>query len=266
MRNPSLLLLAALLAVTARAATPDECLSVMSSPEGSVAGAFDSYTLALSWEPAFCEGKTAPECVSQRADRFDASNLALHGLWPNRNCDPKHFYGFCGVSEDLQKRDTPPQPSQWCGLPLPQDSRMSNATLVDLTTAMPGVASCLEHHEWLKHGTCSGMSIDDYFKTASSFVRQVAGSAFGHYLTLHAGETVDASALIGAFEASFGAGSGDKLSLSCTDVRGGKALLEVRLNLKKGLHPGSVLSSELTDTTDHGNCPPRFLLDPIPAR
>jgi ribonuclease T2 len=264
MRTPSLLLFAALLAASAHAASPDECLSVLSSADGSVAGSFDSYTLALSWEPTFCEGKPgAPECASQRSDRFDASNLALHGLWPNKNCDPKHVYVFCGVDKDEQSRDTPPQ---WCGLPLPQHPPISAAALVDLTTVMPGVASCLEHHEWLKHGTCSGMGIDDYFETAAGFVRQVAGSAFGRFLTLHAGETIDASAATAAFEASFGAGSGDKLSLNCTDVRGAKALLEVRLNLKKGLHPGSELSSELSDVKDHGNCPASFLLDPIPSR
>jgi len=41
------------------------------------------YVLAVSWQPAFCETRPRlPECRSQTADRFDATNFTLHGLWP----------------------------------------------------------------------------------------------------------------------------------------------------------------------------------------
>ena len=50
------------------------------------------YLLALSWEPSFCE--THPkktECKTLSANRYDASHLSLHGLWPqprnNAYCD-----------------------------------------------------------------------------------------------------------------------------------------------------------------------------------
>ncbi len=40
-------------------------------------------TLAITWQPAFCEGRSRlPECRSQRAGRFDTQNFTLHGLWP----------------------------------------------------------------------------------------------------------------------------------------------------------------------------------------
>ena len=227
----------------------------------NVPGQFDSYTLALSWEPAFCEGKPgATECRNQRSDRFDASNLALHGLWPDKKNDAAHEYGYCGVDEAEQALDRAPT---WCRLPEPP---LSAATRVDLTTVMPGVSSCLDHHEWSKHGSCSGMKGDDYFALAAALVQQVAGSAFGRYLTANAGKTVDASEVVAAFERSFGSGSGTKLALNCTDVHGSQALLEARLHLENPPRAASELSSMLLDAGDHGNCPSSFLLDPVPSR
>jgi ribonuclease T2 len=214
MKNPSLWLLAAALAV-----------SPLSAAAQNVAGQFDTYTLA-----------------------------------PNKNGDEAHSYGNCGVDAAQQELD---RPATWCRLPEPE---LSAATRVGLTTVMPGVASCLDHHEWSKHGTCSGMSVDDYFAFASALVQQVAHSAFGRYLTLHAGETVDASAVVAAFEKGFGAGSGAKVSLNCTDVRGSKALLEVRLRLPNPPGAASELPAMLLDAGERGNCPSSFLLDPVPPR
>ncbi len=215
----------------------------------------------MSWEPAFCEGKPgATECANQRPDRFDAANLALHGLWPDVVGDTAHCYGNCGVSAADQALDRAPT---WCQLPEPA---YSASTRVALTTVMPGIASCLDHHEWSKHGTCSGMTDDAYFALAAGLVQQVAASPFGRFLKANAGQTVDASAAVDAFEAGFGAGGGAKLSLNCTNVRGAPALLEVRLHLPKTLTPDAVLATLLLPTGDKGSCPPRFLLDPIPSR
>jgi ribonuclease T2 len=250
MKNPSLLPAALVLAVIP-----------LSAAAQNVAGQFDDYTLAMSWEPAFCEGKpAAPECASQPSGRFDTDHLALHGLWPNKDGDSAHSYGNCGVDQAQQDLDRAPT---WCRLPEPP---LSAATRVELTAVMPGVASCLDHHEWSKHGTCSGMNADDYFSLAAAIVRQVSETSFGRYLTAHAGKTVEASAVIEAFEKDFGAGSGSKLSLNCTDVRGSKALLEVRLHLPNPPGPASELTSMPLDAGDRGNCPESFLLDPIPTR
>jgi len=136
MKNPSLWLLAAVVAVPMAAAA-----------EGSVVGEFDAYTLALSWEPTFCEGKpAAPECASQSSNRFDASNLALHGLWPDRDGNASHVYGYCGADAAEQALD---RPATWCRLPEPT---LSAETRGALAAAMPGAASCLDRHEWVRHG------------------------------------------------------------------------------------------------------------------
>ena len=55
---------------------------------GGSPGQFDSYVFSLEWTAAFCEGKPGlPECANRKPDRFDAKNLALHGLWPDQNGD-----------------------------------------------------------------------------------------------------------------------------------------------------------------------------------
>ena len=52
------------------------------------------YVLAASWQPAFCAtsaGQGKAECVSQTADRFDATHFSIHGLWPD-DLDDRHIF------------------------------------------------------------------------------------------------------------------------------------------------------------------------------
>jgi ribonuclease T2 len=228
---------------------------------GPAAGQFDSYTFALSWQPAFCEGKpSAPECQSESPDRFDATNLALHGMWPNRNNDSQHTYGYCGIDAQTRRLDNA---ATWCQLPTPD---LSEGTRSALTTVMPGVASCLEHHEWTRHGSCSGLAADDYFAEAAALVQQIARTNFGRYLTAHVGQTVDTADVTAAFAQDFGSDSRGLLTLNCSSVRGASALSEVRLQLAKNLPAGADLGSLLIPTGDNGNCGSSFLLDPVPSR
>ncbi|HXT00068.1 MAG TPA: hypothetical protein VN915_05300 [Elusimicrobiota bacterium] len=267
MKNPSFWLAAAALLAAPMSAqswqngAPAIEQQVQARPPsgGHVAGQFDSYTFTMSWEPAFCEGKpNVHECQTQTSDRFDATHLALHGLWPDQNGDSAHSYGYCGIPASQQSLDRAPT---WCSLREPAYSDDTHAALL---TVMPGVNSCLDHHEWVKHGSCSGLSADAYFATAAALVQQVASSSFGRFLAAHAGRTVDAAEAVAAFEADFGAGSGSRLVMNCASVRGSSALLEVRVHLPNPL-PATELKSMLLDTGDRGNCPSSFLLDPIPS-
>jgi ribonuclease T2 len=225
-------------------------------PGGAVAGQFDSYVFSLEWTAAFCEGKSGlPEC-SGISGRFDAGNLALHGLWPDKSNDASHSYGFCGVDPRIQSLD---KGSTWCQMP---DIGLSSSVKGRLTADMPGVASCLQNHEWYKHGTCSGFTPDDYFTRASSLVEQVSRSQFGRFLTAHVGQTVNASDLLSAWEADFGAGSRDDVSLSCTKGNGADLLLDVRLHLTNALGDASDLKSLLLPVGGSGNCGDSFLIDP----
>ena len=268
MKNPSFWLAAAVLLAGPMSAggwdngapAIEQQIPVRPPSGGHVAGQFDSYTFTMSWEPTFCEGKgSIHECETLTTDRFDATHLALHGLWPDQSGDSSHSYGYCGVSAADQSRDKAPT---WCSL---REPAYSDATHAALLTVMPGVDSCLDHHEWTKHGSCSGLTADQYFATAAGLVQQVAASSFGQYLAAHAGQTVDAAAVKSAFESDFGAGSANKLVLNCTNVGGASALLEARLHLPSALPASPDLKSLILATGDRGNCPSSFLLDPIPS-
>ncbi|MCB1470594.1 MAG: ribonuclease [Rhizobiaceae bacterium] len=101
-------------------------------PSGS---GFDFYVLSLSWSPSYCEaeGRDAnrQQCAAGRPYAF-----VVHGLWP------QFERGF------------------------PQDCRsdrpdVSDITLRSLYDIMPSAG--LIRHQWRKHGSCSGLSQNDYF-------------------------------------------------------------------------------------------------------
>ena len=223
-------------------------------------GKFDSYVFALSWQPAFCESKQdKKECTSQTPDRYDAKNLVLHGLWPNKNDDKNHKYGFCNVKNSIKKLDSA---KKWCKMPAPD---LSTATKDSLAKYMPGYASCLERHEWYKHGSCSGLEADEYFTKAYQFVAKVAETNFGKYISVNVGHTIDSSILFAEFEKDFGPGSRKLVNLYCTDNQNPSMLTEVRMYLVNPLPDGGEFKDLLTQpaNSEHGNCPENIFIDPV---
>ncbi|WP_367026378.1 ribonuclease T [Methylococcus sp. ANG] len=145
-----------------------------------LAGQADAYVLALSWQPAFCELKPDnPECRVADPAAYPARNFSLHGLWPNKSgCGTG--YGFCGEVKQ-SRRD-------FCDYPPVALEPAGKAALAEV---MPGSASCLERHEWHKHGTCqTAMSSDAYFALAADLTRQFNGSGIAEFATVRIGRTV----------------------------------------------------------------------------
>src|SRR6516164_5327606 len=99
------------------------------------AGDFDYFLLTLSWAPEFCatnpNGRTSVECAPNQH-----RGLVVHGLWPQ--------YDNGKWPQDCAS--TPP---------------VASSTVDHMMPIMPGKS--LIQHEWEKHGTCSGMSVQDYF-------------------------------------------------------------------------------------------------------
>ena len=104
-------------------------------PQGS---GFDYYLLNLSWSPEFCYShQDAPECASH-------STFVLHGLWP-QNTNGSY-------------------PEKCSNAPGPVDPPAFKDIYPD---------QGLLEHEWSTHGTCSGMSADDFFATARAAYRSI---------------------------------------------------------------------------------------------
>ena len=103
-------------------------------PSDATAGAFDYFLLTLSWAPEFCaansKGSNTAEC-----DPKEHMGLVVHGLWP--------------------QYDNGKWP-QDCGGP-----SVPSSIVKQMLPIMPG--KDLIQHEWSKHGTCSALSVQDYF-------------------------------------------------------------------------------------------------------
>jgi ribonuclease T2 len=98
------------------------------APRSQTTSPFDYYLLNLSWAPEFCHNKPDnPECSGH-------FGFIVHGLWPQ--------YSRGGYPEN-------------CG----QQPGLSNPSI--MLDIMPDLH--LIQHEWSTHGTCTGLTADDYF-------------------------------------------------------------------------------------------------------
>ena len=228
--------------------------------DAAPAFADESFLLALTWQPTFCSGSHA-SYVECRAAANTPPRLVLHGLWPDwdvngdgkRNADDD----FCVAAGEDRKaavaRDIAAGKSgNWLQLP---KVPLSPASETDLASVMPGTAAGLERHEWMKHGTCSGLKVDDYFATAVLLLREVERGALAKLIVASAGESVERKALLAAFDKDFGANASRAVTLDCARTTGGSALLEVRIRLKRATVMQGLNAGDL-DTTErpHGNC------------
>ena len=113
------------------------------------AGVFDYYTLVLSWSPTYCaetgDRRNDPQCRVRRGRPYA---FVLHGLWPQ--------YERGRWPESCRSADR-----GW--VPGPVADRM-----LDI---MP--SKRLVFHEYRKHGTCTGLGVDGYFKLSRQLYEKV---------------------------------------------------------------------------------------------
>jgi ribonuclease T2 len=226
----------------------------MAAQSGPQPGKFDYYVFSLSWQPAFCEShQTKKECATMKDGDFDTKNLVLHGLWPSQTNDKKHTYGYCNVSPDIKKLDST---SNWCAMPFP---KLSQTTIDKLNVVMPGYQSCLENHEWYKHGVCSGMDADTYFATTARYVDGLATTKLDGLIGANVGGSVSLDDLKAAAAQDFG----DKAT-TIRYICQNSMLNEVRLYLKKELPAtGGVSADQLIapDASEKTTCTGNVLID-----
>ena len=208
------------------------------------------YLLAISWQPGFCQHKQSKtECQTQTEDRYDATHLTLHGLWPQ----PKGN-AYCGVSN---KDKTIDRNKHWNLLP---EVKVSDSTATALAIAMPGIASYLDRHEWIKHGTCyDGASQDEYFKESLMLLGQVNESAVQQLFADNIGKDITSQAIRAAFDKDFGEGAGKKVQVKCS----GKLITELWINLRGEINNDTKLEDLLKDADNAKKGCDEGTVDPV---
>jgi len=180
--------------------------------------------LSLSWHNAFCEThRYKKECkrsmFSFGRPNYGDKHFVLHGLWPK----PKNNY-YCGVEKHYVVLD---KHTQWNRLPRLD---LSDQTRKRLQNIMPGYASDLHKHEWIKHGTCYGTDANRYYEDALNMVEQMNQSKVGDFFKKQIGKRVTLNQVRAAFDRSFGTGAGKRVAMQCKNG----LITELRLHVGSG--------------------------------
>ncbi|WP_245184631.1 ribonuclease T2 family protein [Halomonas salinarum] len=217
---------------------------------------FAHYTLALTWHPGFCSTRRQPprECRDASLAKGAADGFVLHGLWPSL---PARFAAE-GVRREQWWRqgcfiESPRASGSFCRAHPPFD--LPDTLEQSLERAMPGRASCLDRYQFAKHAACLSLPVDAYFAAAVALRDKVNSSAFGAFVNHHRGGDVGRNALIAAFEAAFGEGTGRALRLECGG-RGNRRLTEIRIGIATE-HLAIFPSEESLVSLGRGRCATR---------
>lgn len=211
------------------------------------------YVLALSWQPAFCEGnENKRECRSQNKDRADARQLSLHGLWPQPGSNV-----YCDVPERIETAD---KQGRWRDLP---ETNLTLPTRKALDMVMPGTQSLLDRHEWIKHGSCYSALAEDYYRDSIRLTGEINGSGVGDFLASRTGRRVQTEELRAKFDEAFGAGAGQRVRVACDNDGGRQLIVELTIGLKGDIAAGTPVSALIlaSNPTDPG-CP-GGIIDPV---
>lgn len=177
----------------------------------STANKQDSYVLAITWQPGFCEhvkynGKK-PECDAMNGGTLQAKNLNLHGLWPNKKeCGTN--YGSCQGEQFSLKQETIDKVAPW----------MPNFFYERTFGA----------YEWNKHGKCQALPPDQYFLKAVAAVQVVNDSEVGKIVLGSVGGSFRVNDFFSRVKERYGDQVASSISLICTQR---KYLQEIRVSL-----------------------------------
>jgi ribonuclease T2 len=194
----------ALLLLSACKSSPNPASAVPSAssasdrakPHVATGSGFDYYLLNLSWSPEFCYSHSdAPECASH-------STFVLHGLWPQNTSG--------SYPENCSDAPGPSDPSSFSDIYPDQG---------------------LLQHEWHAHGTCSGLSANDFFSNARAAYQSITIPPTLAGLT--AQTLMPPDEIVSLFTRSNPGLAPESIAISC----GHNFLTAVEVCLDKSLHP-----------------------------
>lgn len=177
-----------------------------SATDSDTAAPKDGKTLLIfgvGWHAGFCETRpNLRECRDQTAERLDARQFSLRGLWQIRK-------SYCGVPDALKERD---KKRKWLDMP---ELGLDAGLKVELERAMPGTVSGLDRHEWIKHGTCSGDVAAGYYSRALKLLAALNGSDVRSLFEANIGKPLMQDEIQQAFDTAFGPGAGERVKMRC---------------------------------------------------
>ncbi len=200
----------------------------------TVYGGPGQWVLAMSYTPGYCKSKgiTTGECYTPDP------RLALHGLWPQWKI-------FCSVDPAQNKAASCKERDKLNPLTLSPQERVS------LEDVMPAAREKLDRYEWVKHGTCSGLSEQSYFGEAIRLMKDVRASTFGYAITMS--NELTGRAICENFSKSFG--NNNALQIESRPRSDGKALLTgLTVGLRANHSDELELNNEHLDSAKTPSC------------
>jgi ribonuclease T2 len=171
--------------------------------KNELAGEFDYFVLSLSWSPNWCaiegDAKRSPQCAEK-----SGHDWIMHGLWPQFH---RGYPSFCRTVE------RPP-------------SRGMTSAMADIMGT-----SGLAWHQWKKHGSCTGLSAQDYYALSRPAYALIERPAI--FRKLDRSVRLPASVVEDAFLKSNPAIKADGITITCRNNR----IQEARICLSRQLTP-----------------------------
>ncbi len=141
-----------------RVATADD-ITVTNLPSGY----FPVYLLALTWWPEYCTTINEYNC-SQLSGKYTQTHIGLHGLWPQYYRIPATYPTYCLDSPGGDAFDK---------------NKLTQETWQHYQSLVPFDAEQLAQHEWAKHGTCSGLTQQQFFQKSIQAAMLTLGTPIG---------------------------------------------------------------------------------------
>jgi ribonuclease I len=149
---------------------------------------------AMSWHATFCSNPSysgLPEC--QNPSETSKTKLILHGMWPLDTHHASLYY--CGVSDELIAKDR----QYWLPENRLPEPDISQETATAILEWMPGTQSDLDRHEWIKHGSCSTFTQEEYYLNMIDFaenkvpiaLNEALNSAGENQITINRDELIE---------------------------------------------------------------------------
>jgi ribonuclease T2 len=127
---------------------------------------------------------------------------------------------------------------------------------------MPSIdaGSCLDRHEWYKHGTCAvPWTAQEYFHLAAALVKEFNDAGMAQIMADNLGRSVKERTFRKAIDRAFGEGAAQRVKLECSN----KMLVGVAISLPQDLDRTATLKDVILEGQKRSgsNCNGRFQID-----